>query len=148
MKDIYSGPATNPLTKKTDYCPDIMRHKIAICKQLTLPHYTQVRVKVVAKISGLMHTKSKNFSWTGPRVCSTNEVHIVVKSKLLEILLSYFSAVGKKVSKGMVISYGTRSLAIRTVVIGFTTAEISESLNLMVNQATAATIRPELCSSI
>lgn len=114
-----------------------MRHKVPWGKNITLPPHTQVWVKVVARISGLTYTKPKY----SRRSRSVNRIHKVAANKSLEILLATFSTIEIKISNGMIISYDTRSAAIHSAVSGTMVAGICESLNLTLDQATAAPIR-------
>lgn len=92
-------------------------------------------------ISGFIHTELKHSLWIECCVCPDNKIHEVVVNKLFDILLSNASAVGKTLSKMMVICYATRSPVTHLAVTGDMAAGIRESLNLMVVQATVATIR-------
>lgn len=49
VNDDYSVPSTNTSTKETNYYLDIMCHKAALCKHVTLYTYIQVWVKVVTE---------------------------------------------------------------------------------------------------
>lgn len=65
----------------------------------------------------------------------------MVDNKPFENLITNFTAVGKKILEGMVISYSRRSSVIHLAITGTIAAEICKSLNLMVRQATAVSIR-------
>lgn len=58
---------------------------------------------------GLIHTEPENFLSIRGCVRSANDIHKVAGNKPFEILLTSFSTVEKKVTKGMVISFATRS---------------------------------------
>lgn len=61
MKDDYSRPARNTLTKNIDFHSDIMRDNVALSKNVIQPSNTQVWVKEVTKISNLTHKEPNNF---------------------------------------------------------------------------------------
>lgn len=127
MGDNYSGSITKTTTKKMNHYPEIMCRKLSLCEHGTLLPYKQVRVKVVTKISGLVHMEPKNSLWTGCLVHSANRIHEAFKNEPFEILLTDLSAVEKKLSKDMVISYAKRSLIIHLAVTGSMAAGICES---------------------
>lgn len=81
MEDDCSEPTTNTPTKKMDFFPDIMRHKVSLWKQFTLPPLTKIQVTVVTKIFGLIHTEHKYFLWTGRHVCPASRIHEVMANK-------------------------------------------------------------------
>lgn len=141
MKDDYNAPTTDTATKKMEYYPDILYHKAAICKHVTLPLYAQVLVEVVTNISILIHTETESSVWTGFRVQSANRIHELYANKLLKILLANFFAVEKTFSTGMVISYATRASVAHLADTGVRVTGICDFLKLFVNQATAASIR-------
>lgn len=112
IQDGYSGPNTDKVTKNMNFHTDIMRHKCALCIHVTLPPYTQLRVKVMKSID-LIYTEPKHYQWTGRRVCKACGIHKVVPNKQFEILWTNFSAVECKFVKGVVISYATSIPVIR-----------------------------------
>lgn len=128
IEDDYSGPTTGSPTKTMDYCPDIMRHEVALCRHVTLLPYTQIRVKLVTRIPCLIHMDLKNFLWTKCHVRLAITNHEFVEKKLSEIELTNFSAVENNLPKGLVISYATRSSIIRLAVNGTMCTGICESL--------------------
>lgn len=56
MNDDYSELTTGIPNKNMCFCFAILRHKGALCKQATLPPYSQIRVKMAATMSGLIHS--------------------------------------------------------------------------------------------
>lgn len=60
-----------------------------------LPTFTQVQVKVMTIMNGLIQLEPKNFLWIGHRVRQANRIDQEVANKLIEILLTSFSAVQK-----------------------------------------------------
>lgn len=61
-----------------EYYPDIMYHKVLLCPHVTLPSFSQDRVKVVTKILGLVQTKTENDLLTERRVRPASVIHDVV----------------------------------------------------------------------
>lgn len=106
-----------------DYYPVIMRHKAALCT-----FCTQVRVKVVTKISGLIPTVPKTFLWTERCVYSADVIREVAANKLFEILSANFQTVEKKLRKLMVIRFATKIPGIRLAIPGAMAAGICKSL--------------------
>lgn len=96
MEDDKSVPTMNTPTMKTGYNPDILRHRLYLCRQVTLPHFTQGWVKVVDKVSCHIYTKPKSALWTGLCVRLDNGIQEVVANKPYEILQPNFSTVEKK----------------------------------------------------
>lgn len=88
-------------------------------------------------MSGIIHTEPENFPWTGRCVRSANGIHEVVTYKTFEFLLANSSIVEKKLRNAMVTRFEKRSPVILSAAIGTLATEICESLNLMVDQATA-----------
>lgn len=138
--DDYSKPATDTSTKKMDYYSKIMRQKTALCKHVTLPLHTQVWIKVMSKISGLISMEPKNFLRTECRVRSANGIHKVAENRLFETLISSFSTIEEKLPEGMITSYFTRKPDVHFAVNDNMPAGICESLNLILNYATDAPI--------
>lgn len=91
---------------------DIRCHKTALRKHAILSSYAQVLVKVVRKVSCLIHTERKYSSCTERRIPLGDEVYDVVSSNSLEIFSFNFSTVEKKFSKRMALRWATRSPAI------------------------------------
>lgn len=59
--DLYFyGATTDERTKSMDIYPDIMRHKVALYKHVTLLSLIQVHVKVDTKFFGLIQRELKN----------------------------------------------------------------------------------------
>lgn len=93
MEDIYSGQTTNTTTEMMDFYPDLMRHVVVICKQVSLLIYTQAGVKVVTKTFGIVHTEHKRYLWTESCVRLANGILEEVVNKQLDVLSIKFSAV-------------------------------------------------------
>lgn len=142
-KDEYRGPKTDTQTKKMNYYPEMMRHKVSLCKRVTLPASTQVRIKMVIKISASFIRNTRMPQRTARSVRSDNMINEVDGNKPFEIQLTIISTFEKKLSKGTVISNTTWSPVSHLGVTGTMNTEIRESpdLNLMVNHGTAALIR-------
>lgn len=140
LEDDYSKPATGIPPKKIDYYSAIMRHKDALYNRVTLHSYTQVRVKEMTKISCLIHTILKNALWKGCPVRPTSGIHEMAENKLMKNLLAIFIAAQKKFPEGMVICYATRNLVIHSTIMSAMATGTCESLNLLLNQATAVSI--------
>lgn len=115
--DDYNKTTTGIPNKMMDYYFGIMRHKVALCKHVTLPSNTHVQAKVVAKIYGLIHTDSKKFPCTGCCVRSTSGIHEVAANMSLKILVVIFSAGEKKMHKRIVTRYGKRIFVSERVVL-------------------------------
>lgn len=64
------------------YSPETVAHKVSLYKHVTLPYCTQVRVKKVLKISGVILLEPKSFLWKARRVHLPNEIHDVAANKL------------------------------------------------------------------
>lgn len=62
MEYQYNRPTTDTSTELMEFYPKVMYHNFALCKYVTLPHFTVVGVEVVTIISCLIHTESKHFS--------------------------------------------------------------------------------------
>lgn len=139
MGDEYTKQTTDTPTKKINYYVDVLRHKVALRKNVTPPPYTQVLVKGMTKISGLIDTEAKHAPWTGCRVRPGNGIHEVVANKQLEILFTNLFVVEKKF-EGVIISYEKKSSVIYLAVTNTMVTRICDSLNLMVGQVTAARI--------
>lgn len=86
--------------------------------------------------------KPINSLWTGSRVRSAHWIHEKIANKTFEDFLTYFSAVEKKLRKGIVISYATKIPDIHLAVTNMA-AGICDSLHLMVKQGKAVPIRRE-----
>lgn len=71
-EDEYSRLKMDTAIRRMDYHPEIMCHYLALCRHVTLPSYTQVLVKAVTKIFGLILNSPKKCLWTKRRVRSTN----------------------------------------------------------------------------
>lgn len=140
-KGDYNKTTKYTATKEINCYLDIMLHKVALCKHVTLPPYTKVWIEFMTKVLDLIHTERRNSLWKGRRVRSANGIHEMIANKASEIPINSFYTVEKTLSKGMVIFYVARSLVIHLVVTGIMSAGFSESLNVIIDQATAATIR-------
>lgn len=112
-----------------------------MCKHVTLPHNTQVRVKSVTNISGLTHTEPKNSMWTRRHLRSANEIQEMVVYMPLEISCSNFFTVEKTLPKEMDISYATSCRGTHFAKTSIVAAEVCEPLSLTVVKATAASTR-------
>lgn len=119
-----------------DYHSNIKRHKVTLCKHVSMPPQWQVWVEVLTKISGLIHKESKNSLWTGVCVCSANGINEIGK----KIILTNFFTIEKKLPEEMGYSYATRIPGIHSAVTSTLGAGICESLILIVDQAIATPI--------
>lgn len=63
MDDDYSRPTTDTPTEKKASNSDTVRHEAVLCKHATLPAFTQIRVKMVTAICGLINTGPKHSLW-------------------------------------------------------------------------------------
>lgn len=141
MENNYRGPTTETPNKRMFCFFNIMRHKVALCQHVNLSPSTQVWVKVLTKKSGLIHTKPNNSLWTARYVRSGHGIYKFLSNKPFEVLLTNFSTIETKLPRDMSISYTKKSPDIYLSFSGTMTAEICESLILVVDKATAAPIR-------
>lgn len=105
------------------------------------PFFTKLSVIVMTKLSSLVHTSPMNSLWTERQVCSANGIQEVAANNPLETISTNFSAVERKLSKRRVTGYATSSPAIYSAASGSMVTGICESLDLMLEQTTAATIQ-------
>lgn len=70
----YSEPTRDTPTKKMNFYPDIMRHKGALFKRVTLLPFTPHWIILVTNISGLIHVEPKHSVCTCRRVGSENRI--------------------------------------------------------------------------
>lgn len=96
---------------------------------------------LAAKVSGLIHTIPKNSLWIRCSGNSANKNHEVAANKPFGIVKTSFSTVEKKLDKGMVICYATRSPVLYLADTGPIVAAICKTLNSIVANATAVLIR-------
>lgn len=89
---------------KMDYYPERMRNKVVLCKLVSSLLYTLVRVKVGAKIFGLIHTKVRYFLYIVHCVRSPNEIQEVAEGQALKISITSFSFVEKKLAKKWILA--------------------------------------------
>lgn len=85
--------------------------------------------KLVSKISSPIQTEPKTFLWTGHRVRPADRIENMVANKPFEGFLANFSAVEKKLRKGMRISYGIQSSSIYLANTGSMAVGICKYLN-------------------
>lgn len=81
-----------------------------------------------------------HFLVTGRRVCPANGTHKIVANKPFEILLTNFSVVEKRSPEEMFFSYATGIPVIHLIFTSDLATVLWVPLNLMVDEATAATI--------
>lgn len=123
-----------------DFYPNIMRNRVPLCISVSLLRYTQMRVKMVIKTFGLIHTQPKHFVRARPRVRQAYGIYEVVAHKTIEIFIIFF-AVEKPLTQEMDIGFSTKSPAINLAFATTMAIEIGESIDLMVNQATSTPLR-------
>lgn len=143
MDDDYSGPTKDTPIKKMNSCSDIMCQKVALCKHVTLPSYTQVRVMMVTERFDLMHAERKNSVGTGRRFNSAMGTMKWLRISPLRFYQLSFLSLRRNYLKQLVISYTTMSSVIRLVVTGNMAAGICEFINLTEDQATHTAAKNE-----
>lgn len=123
-----------------NYYLDMMCHIAALCMRVSICPCKEVRLEVVTQIFGFIYTEPKSPVLTGWYVRSDNKIQEMVANKPLEILFSKLSSVNMKLRIRMAKSYAIRNPVLHLAINGTIAAVIYESLNLIVNRATAAPI--------
>lgn len=110
MEDNYCRPTTDTLTKKIDYCLDIMSHEAVLCKHVTIPPYKQIRFKTVTKIYDLFHPQPKNSPKVGCCISSAVGIREVDVNIPFGFFLTNFSDGEKTLLKKWVLDFLQRVL--------------------------------------
>lgn len=89
-----------------------MRHKLSLFKHVTALPFSQVRVKMMTKISGFGHTDPKRSLWTERHVRPDNGIREAAANKTFNRLLTGVIAFQKKLPEEMVSGYAKMSSVI------------------------------------
>lgn len=85
FENDYSRTTTDTPKKMMYIYADSMRHMVSLCKNVTLLAYKTFLVKVVIRMSGLIHTTPMQTMLIERNIRSANEVGEEAAEKLFEI---------------------------------------------------------------
>lgn len=108
IEEDYTGPATDLQSKTMDsHASDVMRHKDAFCKLITLFTCRLFLVKIITKISRLINTKPKKILQRKRCVGPNCEIHKVVTNNPFKVLLFQFFSIAMQLCNKVVLGYAT-----------------------------------------
>lgn len=140
-KDDYREQETEKEVKSKEFSYIIMSRKVGLNKHVALSPDTHVQVSMVTKIFELIHPEPEHVPWTGYCLCTAIWIHWVEANKPVEISLTNFSALERKLPKKMVIRFRARGPVIHLAIAGSIAVKICEAWHLMVGSTVAKTIQ-------